>query len=333
MGLFSNFPLAFSTLTSPMASEPSVLLMNHRGDDLAEVVSHLSSRGYQVTVSEGLADTDRLLRDEVHDLLILNPLLPDPQGVELDLAAQVGDEGSAPALVVLVHDPSEADRLRGAWGPDRLALDFILEPFTADELLLRLELVQINADKARALAGRARDLEEQVIADYKTGLYNPRHFDVRLAEEFQRSRRHGAPLAYLLLDIDDFKGINDSTSYAFGDLVLRAVGETVRACVRSIDIPARIGGDEFAVLLPNTTLKEGVRIAGRIRDVLQDLPVETGDHRAIARVSIGVASTETESVDGGQELQDRANEALKAAKRDGKNHVAVPPPPSDEARL
>jgi len=164
-------------------------------------------------------------------------------------------------------------------------------------------------------------LEGQLVTDHKTELFNDRHFRTRLQEEFERSQRHGSPVTLVLLDLDDFKVLNDMHSYEFGDVGLRAVGETIRHCVRSIDIPARIGGDEFAIILPSTTLPETVAVANRIQHVLSVSPIGENGERTTLEASIGIATYDGRSARDPRHLFLQANEALKMAKNSGKNRL------------
>ncbi|MBL7009254.1 MAG: GGDEF domain-containing protein [Planctomycetes bacterium] len=205
-------------------------------------------------------------------------------------------------------------------GRDALA-DWVLPPAELSETDARLQnLLRLDSLLAESRT-RAAALEGQLVTDHKTGLYNDRHFRSRLREEFERTVRHGGPLTLLLLDLDDFKRINDTTSYEFGDLVLRTVGEILRRSVRSIDIPARIGGDEFAVLMPNTTLEEGLAVAHRIREASHRSRVETEEGGITIHHSQGVASFSGQGFAEPRELFLKANEAIKAAKRSGKDQV------------
>ena len=110
-----------------------------------------------------------------------------------------------------------------------------------------------NAQLYRRLQEQKDTIEQQATTDELTGLANHRHFWARLRDEVARARRYGQPLSLLMLDLDDFKSVNDRHGHLFGDEVLRAVGEVLRQHVRQgVDVPARYGGEEFAVILPST---------------------------------------------------------------------------------
>ena len=139
--------------------------------------------------------------------------------------------------------------------------------------------------------------------------------------EWKRAQRHQNPLSVLLLDVDDFKRVNDSTEYAFGDEVLRKVGEMLKQVVRETDFAARLGGDEFSVLLPQTTPAEAVQTALRIRQRIAGMVVQSGSYQRQVTVSVGVDSFDGRSASSIDHLRRNANRALQEAKRRGKNQV------------
>ena len=200
-------------------------------------------------------------------------------------------------------------------------LDFLLYPHSASECVRRIELALDLRRRFQELSSRALQLEQQVSVDFKTGLISELYFRRILQLEWKRAQRHHNPLSLLLLDVDDFKGINDATSYEFGDHVLRQVGETVLSSVRETDYAARLGGDEFCVLLPQTPAAEATQTAQRIRRQIAALTVQNGGFRRQLTVSIGVDTHDGNAPATVENLRLRANQALQAAKHEGKDLV------------
>jgi len=194
-----------------------------------------------------------------------------------------------------------------------------------EELVGRVLNLVRTASLLPAARSRAALLEGQLLEDPKTGLHNERSFRRRLEEELERTRRQHLPVSLLLLDLDDFKGINDRTSYEFGDRVLAAVGEVLRENIRAMDVAARLGGDEFALLLPNTEAAEALGVAERIRRSAAARLVQEDGQRARLRMSLGVATWRGRTRKDTRHLFLEANEALKEAKRAGKGRIAAPP--------
>ena len=162
------------------------------------------------------------------------------------------------------------------------------------------------------LAVRIEKLSREVMTDALTGAFSQRYFMTHAEQDFQRTRRAGSELALLMLDIDNFKQVNDSLGHPEGDAVLRRVTGILHQTVRSSDICARVGGEEFAVLMPGSSVASAGQIAERLRErIAQQLHPVT--------VSIGVAGLTPEC--SFQDLIQRSDQALYRAKADGKNRV------------
>ncbi len=133
-----------------------------------------------------------------------------------------------------------------------------------------------------------RSLYQQAITDSLTGLFNRRHFLDRAASDIRRAQRHGRPLAAMLLDIDHFKQVNDRFGHDVGDMVIQATARTLKQQLRDGDVIARVGGEEFAVLLPDTPADQLLTLAERLRAAIADSPLEAQD-AVCWTVSIGCA--------------------------------------------
>jgi len=170
--------------------------------------------------------------------------------------------------------------------------------------------------------GLHETVERQAVTDELTGLFNRRRFQEAMATEVERSKRFGQPVGLVLLDLDDFKGVNDTFGHQQGDLVLREVARVLRETSREIDEPARYGGEELAVVLPGTDLEGAYNLAERVRAGIEELslPLLDGDGALRVTASFGVA-TLPGSADDMRGLVAAADEALYRAKRAGKNRT------------
>ena len=172
----------------------------------------------------------------------------------------------------------------------------------------------------KELESTSAQLKEFSFKDEVTGLYNRRFFSIRLEEEVSRYRRFNHPVSVVLLDLDAFKAVNDDLGHGAGDETLRAMAEILLKQSRGINVICRYGGDEFAVLLVETS-KGGARLyADRIRYVLSTW---TFAHGRRVTASFGIASLPEDVAPAAEELIRAADEALYAAKRAGKNRVSV----------
>lgn len=184
----------------------------------------------------------------------------------------------------------------------------------------------------REIRRRERRLQELASTDGLTQASNRRHFLEQAAREFARARRGSGRLALLMLDMDHFKAINDRHGHATGDDVLRALAYTCKASLRAMDVFGRLGGEEFAILLPDTALDQAVEIAERLhrRLVASAVPAAGGQPLRFT-VSIGVAALDAGDADI-DALLSRADAGLYQAKRDGRNCVRFRTPPGDPNR-
>jgi diguanylate cyclase (GGDEF)-like protein len=166
---------------------------------------------------------------------------------------------------------------------------------------------------------RIATLEFENVRDPLLGIFNRRFLEQRLREEVARTRRYASPLSLLLLDIDRFKRINDAHGHQVGDQVLRRIAQLLRTHTREPDVVGRYGGEEIAILLPNTGESGARTVAERIRLSIERTPMlEEAQPKLHCTVSLGIATLETEPCDG-EELLRRADAALYQAKGAGRN--------------
>jgi two-component system cell cycle response regulator len=302
----------------PEQARNLVLVLNHGGDALADLETALRNAGYEVRQTSSLAESNRVLEQDRPDAVVLSPIGLLRGSVEIELLEGLqSDEDPLPVLV-LVDDLAALADVR-QW---RLPLrDFVRRPLTAAEGVHRLDLLLLHKRRHRVLVQRAQKLEGQISVDFKTGLLSELYFGRVLQLEWKRAQRHQNPLSFLLVDVDDFKSVNDTTEYSFGDEVLRRVGETLRATVRETDFAARCGGDEFCVLLPQTTPAEAVHTAMRIRQRIAEMDVRRGSYSRQVTVSIGIDAFDGRTLGSVEILRSNANKALQFAKKKGKNQV------------
>ena len=168
-----------------------------------------------------------------------------------------------------------------------------------------------------------RLIQKQAKTDPLTQLLNRREFEEQLAREVERAQRFGTPVGLVVLDLDDFKLINDRFGHLAGDGVLKAAASAIRQCTREIDQPARWGGEEFAVILPHTGIDGAARLAERLRQAIAERTIDTPDGRSVrVTASFGVAAlpgSGTTQV----ELTAAADDAVYRSKRAGKNRVSL----------
>jgi two-component system cell cycle response regulator len=162
--------------------------------------------------------------------------------------------------------------------------------------------------------------EEMSIRDDLTKLFNRRHFYNRLKEEFNRAARHNHPLSLLFIDVDDFKQINDTYGHAVGDKALKEVGSLLKNAARGSDLPARCGGDEFAMILPNTNSAGALELAARISKTIHAHKIEGMSNQKLS-TSMGCATFVDGNVTSADALVKLADDAMYRSKAQGKGRV------------
>jgi diguanylate cyclase (GGDEF)-like protein len=202
-------------------------------------------------------------------------------------------------------------------------IELVGEEFTADQRESADWLVG-HAVIALRNAQRHRTVEKQALVDGLTGLANRRLCTAALEKELARAERFGEPLALVLADLDDFKSINDRFGHPTGDEVLRAFADLLQASVREIDLAGRWGGEEFVLLLPETDLEGGAKLAERIRQTLAEHEF-AGPDAATFRVSASFGVAAFPDAPSEDQLVSAADAALYDAKRSGKNRIGSGP--------
>lgn len=197
------------------------------------------------------------------------------------------------------------------------ALNTMADGLTAS----RNEMIAFGAELGRQVQQRTRELRELAAKDPLTNLYNRRHFSEAMTCEFAASVRYHKDLSLMMIDLDDFKSVNDNHGHHVGDEVLLITAQIIREELRAADIAARYGGDEFIVLLPHTPDADAEALAGRIRESLSRRAAEALPHIPVD-VSIGIASLCATDATSPDDLIRAVDKALYFVKRNGKGHIA-----------
>lgn len=230
--------------------------------------------------------------------------------------AEAGDTGS-----VTISLPVSGDG--GGERPFDVTITPLGDRGSAVRSAMVLRDVTARVEMERDLRDMADELERLANSDHLTGLANRRHFIEALDREVERSDRYARPLSLVLLDLDHFKKVNDTWGHAAGDEVLRDAARAMRAVCREIDLPARLGGEEMVILLPETDAEGARVVAERVRANIRESGHVGGEGRPFhVTASVGVATRGPRAATGEALLQ-RADEALYAAKRGGRNRVVV----------
>lgn len=178
-----------------------------------------------------------------------------------------------------------------------------------------------NLSEVERLRKEITHLAAMVRTDELTGLFNFRYFTQALSLEMERTRRSGQPTCLIMLDLDHFKEINDEHGHEVGNQVLSFIAGLILNTIRRLDIPCRYGGEEFALILPDTTLEQGVRFADRLRRSIAATTIKIGELKLNVKASFGVDVYENGDEIGEKEFVEQVDSYLYTAKQEGRNRV------------
>ena len=268
--------------------------------------------------NDGFAAIKMLSREKV-DMIICDMMMPRMDGFKL--LEFVGKEKELEDIMVIMLSANRGifDRIRGL---ESGAVDFIAKPFHPQELIVRVKILLRMKQLQCDLKTKITELERVTIIDNLTGLYNSRYLYDTLIREYNRCERFNLKLSLIMLDIDNFKEVNDTYGHQCGDTVLREVGKLLQAILRGYDFAVRYGGDEFIVVLSQNTVIGAHIVAERIRKMIEESPrlKELNGGNSVT-TSVGVATYPDDTTDGYASLFNKVDRALYTAKREGRNKV------------
>jgi two-component system cell cycle response regulator len=206
----------------------------------------------------------------------------------------------------------------------RGASDLIIKPVRLEDLLLRINVVLKKRSEKKENSRKLEELKNLTIRDDLTGLFNSRQFYSHISQEVDRSNRYFRPLSLILMDIDNFKLLNDTHGHLFGDKILSGMGDIIKSAIRMQDTAYRYAGDEFTIILPETELEMAIAVAERVRQAIENETKVLSDPRPLkVTVSIGVVEYLTD-----EEIKNfvhRADSAMYASKKKGRNSISFVP--------
>jgi two-component system, cell cycle response regulator len=297
-----------------------VVVVDHDPAVRATLSGVLRDSRYAVLECEKGEAARSLLGEYPWDLAIVELNLPDLDGAALCEELKANPHFESRYVIVTLEDGEKEESIQVL---DRGADDIAVKPLSAPELLAKIRAGKRVVDLGKRLMVLNKELEVLSITDGLTKLYNRRYFQDQLLRAFDQSFRYRRPLSVLLVDIDEFKGINDRYGHTVGDRVLEEVSTALAQSARSTDLVARYGGDEFAIVAPETNAADAYQFAERIRRRVASSAVVEAGVRVEVRVSIGVSSAPDDEFRNAMQMIDLADRALYRAKENGRNRVEI----------
>lgn len=301
-----------------MREKPRVLVVDDDSDKRELLKLALAVEGYEVHTAVNGREALDAIESLRPDLIISDVMMPEVNGFEL--TRQIRENPQTRYIPIILQSAARIEAKDFRLGEEVGALGFITDTSNLDLLLARSRtLLDFRA--------HLDNCEEAAFTDHLTGAANRRRFEQQLHRELDRGARYGHPCCLLLVDIDDFKKINDEFGHEAGDEVIKHVVKTMQEGIRAPDLAARIGGDEFALLLVETTITRGFEVADRLRQTIKatDFPImDAGTIRITA--SFGIVESPFDGQITAELLGRRADAALYEAKRQGRDRVIQGPP-------
>lgn len=293
-----------------MSSRVKILLVDDVPANLHTLSQALMDQ-YDLSVTTSGADALALAEHSAPDLILLDVMMPEMDGLETLRRLRQTDWGREIAVILVTADDRTETQV---FGLDQGADDFIAKPVV-------VPIVQARVRNLLERQRLRRELMRLATTDELTGTANRRHFFELGEAERSRVVRYKQPCGLLMLDIDHFKSVNDQHGHAAGDAVLTAFAETIQSLLRQPDVLGRLGGEEFAVLLPQTEPQGTLDLAERLRARVEEMGV-AADNGSTIRVTTSLGATQLQASDRSFDVAlQRADTALYTAKDGGRNQV------------
>lgn len=303
--------------------QPVILVADDEPVNRALIERRLQREGYRVLTAQNGRDAVEKTQEALPDLVILDVMMPVMDGME---ACRRIKEAEATRDIPVIFLSARDETEMKVSGLTLGANDYISKPFKAEELIARVSVairlkherdqLRVSAEEATE---RAEAAQERAMTDALTGLLNRYGLQHILSREHAEARRYNRPLSSLMIDLDNFKTINDTYGHATGDIALQQVASILREAVRGSDTVFRYGGEEFLVLLPETDLEGATALAEKIRQATSSRPF--GDGQRVFDLTLSAGASSLCDNESGNDMIARADMALYHAKKHGRNRV------------
>ncbi|MDL1983356.1 MAG: diguanylate cyclase [Deltaproteobacteria bacterium] len=280
------------------------------------IYEFIGMAGYKSFETSSAEEALEIIKTNTIHVVITDIRLPGMNGLELTDLIKNSYDTDVIVITGYIGDYSYEEAI------NKGASDFVSKPIRFEELLLRLRRVlrERNITKERALM--LKRLQDLAITDGLTKLYNSRYFYKQLDSEVNRSKRYNHPLSLLFMDIDHFKHYNDNYGHLEGDKVLAGVGKVIKSCLRKMDTAYRYGGEEFTVILPETSRGEVITVAKRIKDAMENEKFSPQSGKSVS-ITISIGATEYCRDERISAFVQRADKAMYLSKQRGRNQIST----------
>ena len=314
----SGRPTAPEVIMAPATKKTNILIVDDEVGVRDSMNEFIQMAGFNSIMASDAEEALGYLKKNSSDIqvVITDIMLPGMGGLELTRIIKGSFTSDVIVMTGYSGDYSYEEAINMG------ASDFVIKPVRLEELLLRLKRVLKERDLSQERVRMMEKLQRLAITDGLTKLHNSRSFYSQLEVEVDRFNRYKHPLALLLLDIDHFKDYNDGFGHLEGDKVLVRISQVIKSCLRKLDSAYRYGGEEFTVILPETSCEEALLVAERIRNVVHSevFQPEGGQEMSI---TISVGATQYMENEELSAFIQRADKAMYLSKQKGRNQVTA----------
>jgi diguanylate cyclase (GGDEF)-like protein len=281
-------------------------------------VEFLNKSGFKTISAKSAEEAEEILKNEEINTVIADIKLPGVDGI--NFTNDIKKKYNLDVIVMTGYSSeySYEDAIKNG------ASDLLFKPVKLNELILRINRVIKERSLLNERDKIIKDLKRLAIEDSLTGLYNSRHFFDQLDKEIKRSDRYLHPISLIFIDIDNFKGINDTHGHMIGDKILSLIAKKIKSCLRSHDTAYRFAGDEFTIILPETTSREAEIVADRIIATFANEALVINE-KEISKITLSIGIAEYQRNEGNQQFVHRTDLTMYEAKLREGNSVIISP--------
>lgn len=320
-GMAMGVPDQASAAIDESMKEARVLVIDDDVVQGKQMVERLGAH-HRAELLEDVEDALNIGANGSYSLIIVSTQMFDVDGLRLCSQFRSQEATRHVPLLIMVEEDDQRSLVKGL---ELGVNDYIITPVDFNELIARARTQIRRKFYQDALKSNYRKSISMAITDNLTGLYNRHYLDTHLDNLVSQARETGKPLGLVMMDMDHFKSVNDTYGHAVGDEVLVELAKRIVSVTRGSDLVARVGGEEFVVVMPETEIDHAVEVGDRIRKAVESLPFKISHEQGYLdkTISLGMAFLKPDNSDTVDELMKRADDMLYKAKNSGRNRLEV----------
>lgn len=300
-------------------SGAKILMVDDDSVQSKQVIAKLDEK-YKTTLVEDPEQALEIAKNGDFDIIIISTLLAEMDGLRLASYIKSQEETRHIPIVVFVDEDERHIMLKAL---EMGINDYLTVPVDKNEMAVRVRTQLHRKFYQDELKAQYQRSVSMALTDGLTGLYNRHYLNTHLGNMIKHAARSSKKLALMIMDVDHFKNVNDTYGHDAGDMVLRQLAEIITKTARATDLPARFGGEEFVMLMPETDPTSALGVANRMRELVEKTLFAVDNNRNTIKLTISIGIANIIENDDAEKLLKRADEALYIAKNSGRNNVKV----------